>query len=268
MASQPDPGIQTAQGQPGAASIPQGVLAVYDMLTAEGLSPAAASGAAGNIWAESGGNPNSYNPNENAHGLANWEGGRWPALQQFAASINQPVNSLTAQLAFLWYELTNSYGSTYKALQNNGLSAGQAAAIFASGYEGCLDCTNVNSPSVQARIAYANQVYAATGGAPGSYTPPAGSGSSGGATSGTPTATLDSSNSNCQIGFSIPIVGHTCLWQAGWTRAVAGGGLIAAGGLIALVGVSLLVMKQVPLPGALGMVTGTMARSIKGQVRQ
>lgn len=99
-----------------------------------GLTPAQAAGVAGNLQVESGFDPSAYNPKENAHGIAQWEGGRWTALQQFAAQNGTAPTDLTTQLAFLGNELHGSEsGALSQLLATN--DPASAAAAFDKYYE-------------------------------------------------------------------------------------------------------------------------------------
>ena len=77
---------------------------IYNFLHNNGLTDAAACGVMGNIEVKSGGNTEAYNSNENAIGIAQWEGSRRTSLQQFAAGMGAHETDLTAQLNFLKWE--------------------------------------------------------------------------------------------------------------------------------------------------------------------
>lgn len=89
----------------------------------------------GNFTVESGVSPTSYNAAENAHGLANWEGGRWTALQSYAAAHGLSPTSMAADLGYLGQELTGSYSGVVANLRGV-TNPGQAAQIVQSQFEG------------------------------------------------------------------------------------------------------------------------------------
>jgi len=126
---------------------------IYNYLTGVlGLSPGAAAGVLGNLKVESGFSPHAYNAGENAHGLAQWEGSRWPALQQFAARRHEDPLSLPAQLGFLRMELTHGYGSTLDELRTTS-DPTTAAHYFQRDFEGST------VDSLPLREQYARQIY-------------------------------------------------------------------------------------------------------------
>lgn len=123
---------------------------VYQLLKMAGLSQAAIAGIMGNIDVESGFNPAAYNAREGAIGIAQWEGGRRTALQQFAASHGTTETDLDTQVAFLLTE-ANQRGNL-AAMQGYSDPA-QAAAYWDANYE-------VSSGSArQQRESVAQQVY-------------------------------------------------------------------------------------------------------------
>lgn len=83
---------------------------VLDHFTSEGYSPAAAAGLAGNFQAESNLSPTSLNAKEGAFGVANWNGPRRQALQQFAQAHGGDPNNIDTQLAFTDAELAGPEG--------------------------------------------------------------------------------------------------------------------------------------------------------------
>lgn len=123
---------------------------VYQLLKTAGLSQAAIAGIMGNIDVESNFNPAAYNAREGAIGIAQWEGGRRTALQQFAASHGTTETDLDTQVAFLLTE-ANQRGNL-AAMQGYSDPA-QAAAYWDANYE-------VSSGSArQQRESVAQQVY-------------------------------------------------------------------------------------------------------------
>jgi len=99
-----------------------------------GLSPDQAAGVAGNLEVESGLDPGAYNARENAHGLAQWEGGRWTRLQQFAAQNGAQPTDLVTQLQFLGAELHGPEAGALAQLRATSDPA-TAAAVFDQSFE-------------------------------------------------------------------------------------------------------------------------------------
>lgn len=132
-------------------------MSTLDTITAylkgKGLSTVAIEGVEGNLEVESGTPPNpaAYNPGENAHGIAQWEGGRWTNLQTFAASEGKAPTDLTAQLDFLWSELQGPESGAYRALLAAQTPA-QAATVFDQQYE------RSSAASLPARVAAAQKL--------------------------------------------------------------------------------------------------------------
>lgn len=131
----------TAKNTPTIASAAQ---QIYDNLVGVlHLSKGAAAGVLGNLQTESGFNPNAYNANENAHGFAQWEGGRWSGangLQAFASQHNLSATSTQAEIGYLDYELTHGYSGVLSSLRgitgSSSSDATNAAQIFQSRFEG------------------------------------------------------------------------------------------------------------------------------------
>ena len=140
-----------------------------------GLTPAQAAGVAGNFEVESGLNPGAYNPGENAHGLAQWEGGRWTTLQRFAAQNGTSPTDLHTQLQFLGAELHGPESGALAHLQAASDPA-NAAAAFDQYYE------RSSGSARQKRIADANAI--AAGRDPGSSSSSGGGSSSSSSSSG------------------------------------------------------------------------------------
>lgn len=82
------------------------LITIWDFLVGNlHLSAAQAAGVEGNWVTESSLSPTAYNPGENAHGLAQWEGSRWTALQAFAAAQGTSPTNLVTQLKFFAAEI-------------------------------------------------------------------------------------------------------------------------------------------------------------------
>lgn len=144
-----------------------------------GLSPAQAAGVAGNLQVESGLNPTSANPAEGAIGLAQWEGGRRTALQQYAQSKGTSETDLQTQLEQLGNELHGPESSAYQHLLAAGDPA-SAAAAFDQYYERSA------GTSRSQRIADAQAIAAG-------QDPSGGTTSTGGGASAVPAASIASS---------------------------------------------------------------------------
>lgn len=130
---------------------------IGNFLESKGLRPAAVAGIVGNFQIESGLSPTSYNANENAIGIAQWEGGRRARLQAFAQSQGTSETDLTTQLNFFWQELNGSYPTVLNALRLTNDPA-QAATIVDSQYE-------ISSGAArQQRISAAQSYYTSIGG--------------------------------------------------------------------------------------------------------
>ena len=104
-----------------------------------GFSPDEAAGIVGNLIQESGVNPESDNPAAadigGGGGIAQWEGGRWIALQEFAAEKGVPWSDLALQLAFIVEELGTTQGRAKKAmdaLNDEGINADLLRSLLSS----------------------------------------------------------------------------------------------------------------------------------------
>lgn len=131
----------------------QNQAAITQFLAGKGLTAAQIAGVEGNLQVESGGNPNAYNPAENAHGIAQWEGGRWTALQNFAAQSGGATNDLTTQLNFMWQEMQTTERGALSAL-TAATTPDQAATAVQSQYE------RSSAASLPARISAARSIFA------------------------------------------------------------------------------------------------------------
>lgn len=111
----------------------------------------------GNIQAESGFSPtalarNDGGPGVDAHGIVQWEGGRYSNLVSFAKSIGLDPSSIQAQAQFLGKELSGHYSNVLTSLKG-ATSENQAAQIVQAHYE-------VSSPaSLGKRQSYAGTIY-------------------------------------------------------------------------------------------------------------
>jgi hypothetical protein len=99
------------------------------LLMQNGFSREQAAALAGNIQQESGFNPNALNKREGAHGILQWRGSRWQALQRFAATRGANPNTLETQVAFIREELTNpALGEAQRKAARSFLRAGNIGA--------------------------------------------------------------------------------------------------------------------------------------------
>ena len=74
-------------------------------LIARGYSPVHAAALAGHALQESGGNPAAFNPKEDAHGILQWRGDRWAALQALAKARGAAPYDPQVQLDFIAHEM-------------------------------------------------------------------------------------------------------------------------------------------------------------------
>lgn len=126
---------------------------IWDFLIGKGLTPAQASGVLGNLKWESGLSTTAYNGREGAIGLAQWEGSRRTALEQFAQERGTSETDLQTQLDFLWNELTGSESGALQSLKQ-ATTASDAASIWQSQYERSAQL----DPQ---RVQYANDFFSA-----------------------------------------------------------------------------------------------------------
>ncbi len=148
----------------------------FDFFRTKGLSAVQAAGIVGNLDQESGVNPTEYQLGGGpGRGIAQWsEGGRWNSssgdnAESFAADGHGSVWSLTTQLEFIWYELTQR-GYGFSDLKSQTTVDG-AEYAFQDKFEICGTCDESE------RQAYAATVYKAF-----SKDPVRGTGGSGGGT--------------------------------------------------------------------------------------
>lgn len=78
-----------------------------------GYTPWQAAALAGHAIQESGGNPSSVNPKEDAHGLLQFRLDRWENLQKYAGDQGKSPTDPNVQMDFIKHEMTN--GSESKA---------------------------------------------------------------------------------------------------------------------------------------------------------
>ena len=92
---------------------------IYRYLTGNlGLNTAAACGVLANIYCESGFNPNALGDHGTSYGICQWHNDRYTKLKNYCSENGYDYRTLTGQLNYLSYELSNSYASTYRLLKS------------------------------------------------------------------------------------------------------------------------------------------------------
>ncbi|MCB9648494.1 MAG: hypothetical protein H6730_18125 [Deltaproteobacteria bacterium] len=122
----------------------------FNYFVDKGLSPAQAAGIVGNLQAESGVKPGQHQIGGPAFGIAQWEGPRREALEQFARAQGKPVDDLGVQLDFIWHECQTTERGAFEALKQTRTPA-EAAQVWCSRWE------RAGIPHMENRIAYANE---------------------------------------------------------------------------------------------------------------
>lgn len=184
---------------------------------ADQLTPAQAAGVAGNLVVESNLNPGAYNPKENAHGLAQWEGGRYSGpngLVAFAQRTGGDPASLATQLDFLTFELHGPQSGAYTALLQTS-DPGSAAAVFDQTFERSSGAARAKRVANAQKIAAGQEL----------------GGSSTGSTGSTGTGSAGSTGSGSGS-IAAGIGGWMDLGGTLFTIAVKGVGIAAAAGLV------------------------------------
>lgn len=95
-----------------------------------------------------------------AYGLAQWNGPRQQALQNFATEKNEAVSALTTQLDFVLTECANSYPSVWAAIQTAGMTYTNFIPIFVDNYEDPANKTAEISSAMTNAKAWYGQVTA------------------------------------------------------------------------------------------------------------
>jgi hypothetical protein len=124
--------------------------AIIQFFRSKGVSSQVIAGILGNLQEESGLDPTAGNPHEGAIGLAQWEGNRRTALQNYAAQHGGSETDLNTQLGYLWHEMNTSESSAWQQVRS-ATSAADAAAAWDQYYERSSGSTR------QQRIDYAQQ---------------------------------------------------------------------------------------------------------------
>lgn len=131
----------------------------------QGYTPSQAAGIVGNLMQESGLNP-AVSPGDNgkSFGIAQWNGGRLTALQDYAKQQGSDWKSLDTQLGFVNQELNGSENKAGQAIRNAQDVASATAA--AAGYERPQGWAPDNPSGANAfdkRLAYASQLVGGNG---------------------------------------------------------------------------------------------------------
>lgn len=108
----------------------------FNYLTQKGLRDFQAAGVVGNLVQESGLNPRAAGDGGISHGIAQWNGPRWQALNALAQSTGRDPWSLDLQLDYLWRELP-AYGLAELRATT---SVEDATVVFQNRFEKCGDC--------------------------------------------------------------------------------------------------------------------------------
>ena len=124
------------------------------------LTAVGAAGIVGNLLVESGEHidPTAKNPSSGAFGIAQWLGGRYTNLVNYANSQGTPVTDFTTQLNFLWQELSGPYKTSVLDPLLKATNIAAAATLVEEHYE------VAGGAALQKRIADAQSVYNQYGG--------------------------------------------------------------------------------------------------------
>lgn len=114
---------------------------VYEYLTQQlGLPGSSACGILANMEQESAFNPNALGDNGTSYGLCQWHAGRYAALRSFCQGKGVDYQTVAGQLAYLRYELENTYSELLAQLR---VQADTAEGAFRAAY---LWCTEFERP--------------------------------------------------------------------------------------------------------------------------
>lgn len=164
-----------------------GLMDLYQGLIARGYSSAQAAALVGHIQQESGGNPSNINQREGAHGLLQWEGPRWTALQNYAQSVGKPWNDPNVQLDFIGHEMSGSEAKSSAAFQNAQNVQNASAALY--------NYIRFGDRSAPNRLANAERIFNMASGGGGDVAPI----TPGGGLPFTPTQTASTSDGSLQM---------------------------------------------------------------------
>ncbi len=143
---------QASYPAPGSLSGDRSHQAMQYLQSELGLTKEQAAGVVGNLAAESGGslNPEAVGDNGHALGIAQWNGPRKQALEDFAARQGKSPTDFGLQLQFLAHELKTSQSGALASLRG-AQTADQAALVFSRDFE------RPGIPRNDQRVAYAQQ---------------------------------------------------------------------------------------------------------------
>lgn len=158
------------------SDIPQ---TIWDFLTAKGLKSQTVAAIMGNIFQESGYDPEAVNPSSGAYGICQWLGSRKDALANVAAQMGKPMSDINVQLTHLWNELTGSESESLR-LTDSAADLDTATRVFCEEFERCGKEEAMNENRINAaREAFQKQGKGIS--TSGSYKPGGAAGSSGSA---------------------------------------------------------------------------------------
>jgi hypothetical protein len=108
-------------GGPGPDSVPLGPggagQKIFNYFKDRGFTDNQAAAWVGNFFQESGLDPGAIQSGGPGRGLAQWGGGRFTALQNFAAQRGTPWQNMQTQLDFVWHELQGTEGSAFRSIK-------------------------------------------------------------------------------------------------------------------------------------------------------
>jgi hypothetical protein len=130
------PGTEPSVGDRNVSVGGSGAQALFQYMRKLGFTDNQAAGWVGNVYQETGGTFNAgiVQANGEGHGLAQWGGGRFTALQNFARSRGSSWTNFNTQLAFIQHELNGSERAANAAIRSAGSLAAATNAI-ATRYE-------------------------------------------------------------------------------------------------------------------------------------
>lgn len=110
---------------------------VYQYLTEQmGLPSSSACGILANIEQESAFNPGAVGDNGTSYGLCQWHAGRYTALKAFCQGKGMDYQTVAGQLAYLRYELENTYSSLLAELK---VQKNDADGAYRAAYLWCVE---------------------------------------------------------------------------------------------------------------------------------
>lgn len=92
--------------------------AIVQGLIARGYSPVQAAALAGHALQESRGNPEAFNPKEDAHGILQWRNDRWDGLQALAKARGVAPTDPNVQLDFIRQEMNGPEAKSSAGFQS------------------------------------------------------------------------------------------------------------------------------------------------------